>query len=176
MDEIKDLMDDYIFMYWRRFSRRVDKLIQFIKLGWNDYDWDVAYLYTVIDSKLDSMGRHFSQHGISEDNDKTIQKLRVLKKSLAKFQFDDYGYKYQSKKLPFKVDFEFEEHDKTLNGEKLYGMYSVYEGTKIKLSKEDQELYHKVLRQSIRFEVRMKKKYKKIFFKTLYKHERSLWD
>lgn len=184
MEPIKDFLDNYIVQYWNRFTRRVDKLIQFTKLGWNDYDWDQDYLTTVLDSKIDSMGRYFTQHGIDcSSKEHNIKVLRVLKKALDRWQADDYTDKYLAKKMGYPVRLELEQmssvelKQRELSEDSNACIINKYHGwTGVMLTPDEVKEYNKQNMRAWKFEHRMKRKYKRIFFNTLYKNYESLWD
>jgi hypothetical protein len=159
----------------KRFKRRVLKLIDFVKLGWEDNDWDYGYTYTLLHYKFKKQAEYFEKLGIAQDNKYTAKICRVLYKCIERFEQKegfDYFNMYAEKKLPFKTDFKFIPLQ-DIDGSRLV---TVYEGTDIPLSTADAELKLKIIRRAANFEHRMTKKYRKIFYKTMYKNMEKLWD
>lgn len=87
MHRLKDLID------------RLRRLYELVKLGWNDFDWDYAYLLILIEWKLDRMHTHFKElaedqkRGIgfcSVDIDKKIKVLAEMKELSKRFREDEY--------------------------------------------------------------------------------------
>ena len=52
-----------IKVLFERFTHRMRKLIQFIKLGWDDYDWDHGYLTNILVYKLNAMSVYHKTRG-----------------------------------------------------------------------------------------------------------------
>jgi hypothetical protein len=159
----------------RRFVRRTNKLIDFIKLGWEDYDWDYGYTYELLHYKFKKQAEYFEKSGLVEGSDYMAKVCRVLYKSIERFEEKgdfDFFSKYMEKKLPFKTDWKFVPSDRPGFSTTIW----VYEGTDIPISTADAELKSKMIRRAANFEQRMKKKYRKIFYKTMYKNMEKLWD
>lgn len=154
---------------------RITRLIDFIKLGWNDYDWDYGFTYTLLHYKFKKQAEYFAKSGIAQDHKHTAKACRVLYKSLSKFeQYDnDYFNKYMEKKLPFKYDMSF---GKVNHSTELSSVIWVYEGTNTPLSEADTALKLKIVGRAMRYEQRMIAKYRKIFYKTMDKYMERFWD
>jgi hypothetical protein len=156
----------------KRFIYRINKLCDFIKLGWNDYDWDYQFMLDILEYKFKKMENQFKYHGVAEDSNKSEQICRVLHKSLSKYQNDNYINKYKEKYLPFDVTFKITRNE----DDSVIKLVTIRSDTLEELTEDETVLYHKVFRRGYKYEKRMKKKYKKIFFKTMYKHLEKLWD
>lgn len=177
MEKTRDLIERYVVRPWLRFTRRTDKLIQFMRLGWNDYDSYYENLLDIMNSKFDSMGLFFSQRAYPCDNsDLAVKVCRVLKKSHSRWLNEDYYDKFMNKKLPFKYIITLVETGNQFQNQSTYTTEVQYADTQIKLSDSDYKLYTKRSNQSHKFERRMRNKYKRIYFNTLYKHIEKLWD
>lgn len=168
------LLDDLLRKV-KRFVNRANKLIDFIKLGWEDNDWDYGYTYKILHYKFKKQAEYFEKSGLVDGSDYMAKVCRVLYKSIERFEEKegfDFFTMYMDKKLPFKTDFKFvpAEHSDYST------MISVYAGTDIPLSTSDMELKSKIVRRAANFEYRMKKKYRKIFYRTMYKNMEKLWD
>lgn len=157
-----------------RFANRALKLWDFIKLGWNDNDWDYEYTYELLRYKFKKQEEYFLNSNIAVDNIKSAKIARVLNKSLDRFNGNKFDYyeKYREKHLPFKVDFAFIPAEDP----NYRTMIWVYEDSKIPLSTSDLELMQSVSNKAAKYERRMVKKYRKIFYRTMYKHMEELWD
>lgn len=170
---LKDKEDDVIHELKKAYFR-ITRLIDFIKLGWNDYDWDFGYTYTFLHYKFKKQAEYFAKSGIAQDHKHTAKICRVLYKSLAKFEQhdDDYFNKYMEKKLPFKYEMSFSK----LDGKDLSRLVWVYKDTDIPLSEADTALKSKIVGRAMRYEQRMVSKYRKIFYRTMDKYMEKLWD
>lgn len=168
MDQILEQLE----RYYTRFIHRACKLIDFIKLGWNDYDWDYARVLSLLDYKFRKMEVLFKEHGSAENSLKMAKVCRVLYKSLDKYNDVEYYEKYMNKKAPFRVKWGFIPSDK----EGYNQMIWLKEDTGVRLTEEENEIHSKYVRRAGNFEMRMKKKYKRIFFRTFSKYLEKLWD
>ena len=171
---LKDKEDDIIHRVKKAYFRIV-RLIDYIKLGWEDYDWDYGYTYNYLHFKFKKQAEYFAKSGIAQDHKHTAKVCRVLYKSLERFQQhnDDYFSKYMDKKLPFKYSMSFAK----LNEETgMSRVIWVYEGTDIPLSEADSALKSKIVGRASRYEQRMVTKYRKVFYSTMDKYMEKLWD
>jgi hypothetical protein len=157
---------------YNKFVFRVQKLIAFIKLGWNDEDWDHQYLLDILDYKFKAIEKRFTEHQIIQDSKYYAKVARVLHRSLEKAYNDDYHIKYMDKKAPFQLDWKFVPADEPGFTRCIW----VKSDTKEELTEQENEAYEKVSKRAYKYHARMKKKYKKIFFRTLYKNLDKLWD
>ena len=161
-----------IKVLFQRFTHRTRKLIEFIKLGWNDYDFDHAYLTEVLVYKLNAMSKYHKESGHTVDADKMAKQLRVAAKALQKYTVLDHSLDYD-RRNPSKVDSEYN-WSRTDNG--LLSLRRVYAGTDVEISEEDAKIIREEMRQSLRYEKRQLKRYKRIFFKIMYDNYLKFWD
>ena len=173
MDAIPDVT--WIKRKYNRIAHRITKLIQYIKLGWNDNDWDYGYTYDIIKYKLECQLKMFETSDIHTENDFSAKVCRVALKALDRFQYDKFEYhsNYAEKNLPFKYDMSFVPSPDNLGCSRVIW---VYEDSKEPLSVLDSELKNKVVLEAIGLEQRMHKKYKDLFYNLLNKHMDTLWD
>lgn len=171
VEYITDIPYD-IKVLFQRLTHRTRKLIDFIKLGWNDYDFDHAYLTEVLVYKLNAMSKYHKESGHTVDADKMAKQLRVAAKALQKYTVLDHSLDYD-RRNPSKVDSEYN-WSRTDNG--LLSLRRVYTGTEVEISEEDAKIIREEMRQSMRYEKRQLKRYKRIFFKIMYDNYLKFWD
>ena len=171
LDMLEDLPYDIQFIYTRTIHR-TRKLYDFIKLGWEDQDYDYGYLTDILKYKLDKMSLLHKNEGHAADHNIVAKRLRVASKALTLWQKDDYHSKYCDKKECLAYDYISKP-----SGEKGFSqLIRVYEGTSIELTDYDEAAVRKIYANARKFETHMKKKYKKIFFRIMYKYYESFWD
>ena len=69
MDEIRRLMYKI-----ERFFSKIIRVLEFIKLGWEDEDWDFEYLLKLIEFKCKKMREDFNNSGfLTEENRRDIR-------------------------------------------------------------------------------------------------------
>lgn len=173
LDAIPDR--SWIKRKYDRIQHRITKLFQFIKLGWNDNDWDYGYTYDILKYKLECQLDTFNNSPIHMENTFSAKVCRVALKALDKFHYDKFEYhsNYAEKNLPFKYKMSF------VPSPDIQGcsrMVWVYEDSEQPLALVDLELKNKVGREAIALEQRMHKKYKDLFYNLLNKHMDTLWD
>lgn len=171
VEYITDIPYD-IKVLFQRFTHRTRKLVQFIKLGWNDYDFDHAYLTDLLVYKLNAMSKYHKESGYSVDADKMAKQLRVAAKALQKYTELDHAADYD-RRNPSKVNSE-PSWCRTENG--LLTLKRVYTGTNTEISEDDSMIIREERRQSMRYEKRQLKRYKRIFFKIMYDNYLKFWD
>lgn len=161
-----------IGILFQRFNHRTRKLIQFIKLGWNDYDFDHGYLTDLLVYKLNAMSKYHKESGHTEDADKMAKQMRVAAKALQKYTDFNHATDYD-RRNPSKIN---SEHSWNRTESGLLSLKRVYTGTNLELSEEDIKIIREECRQSIRYEKRQLKRYKRIFFKLMYDNYLKWWD
>lgn len=161
-----------IKVLFERFTHRMRKLIQFIKLGWDDYDWDHGYLTNILVYKLNAMSVYHKTRGHTVDADKMAKQLRVAAKALQKYTVLDHSLDYD-RRHPSKVDSEHSWRN-TENG--FLTLKRVYTGTNIEISEDDAKIIREEMKQSLRYEKRQLKRYRRIFFKITYDNYLTWWD
>jgi hypothetical protein len=87
----KSRIKDFFWPIVRNY-RRICRSLAWAKLGWNNYDWDHAYLLEVIEFKLKRMQREIVVQGHHIPDKATDQSLRLAIKLVGKLQKHDYGY------------------------------------------------------------------------------------
>lgn len=171
VEYITDIPYD-IKVLFQRFMHRTRKLVQFIKLGWNDYDFDHAYLTDLLVYKLNAMSKYHKESGHTEDADKMAKQLRVAAKALRKYTELDHAAVYD-RRNPSKVNSEYS-WGRTENG--LLTLKRVYIGTNTEISENDSKIIQEEMRQSLKYEKRQLKRYKRVFFKIMYDNYLKFWD
>ena len=150
----------------KRFIYRAKKLLDFIKLGWNDEDYDSEFISDLIRYKLDTMSEYFIKSGHVESNEINAKRMRVASKALKQWHRYDFACEYDRRHSI--VEFEYDMDQQYL--------VKVYKGTKTQLSFNHERIVKEQTREAIKYEKRMKKRYKKIFFKIMYNHYLEFWD
>lgn len=59
----------------KRFTFRIKRLIDFIKIGYNDYDWGYDYLLDIEKYKLKKMSQYFHKSKIAEGNEERARSI-----------------------------------------------------------------------------------------------------
>lgn len=171
LSDIKDYILDIPYTIkcdYRRFTFRVKKLVDFIKLSWNDEDYDSEFMSDLIRYKLDSMVEYFTKHGHAESNDLNAKRMRVASKALKQWHRYDFSEVYDRRHGIVEFEYDFDMDSPYL--------VKVYKGTSTPLTTNHERIVKEQTRESIKFEKRMKKRYKKIFFKIMYNHYLEFWD
>lgn len=60
------------------------------RLIYNDRDWDWAFLYRIMASKMDNMADYHEKHGVWAGKDNAIHDLRECAKRLRRVEEEDY--------------------------------------------------------------------------------------
>ena len=155
----------------KRAYKRVIKLSKFLALGWNDEDYDHSYLTDMLVYKLNAMSELQKKEGHGVTHLNIAKQLRVARKALQLWQKDDYYINYIDKKE--KTAWEYASFPST---EGFFRLERVYTGTDLRVSEKDTIVIGKNSNAARRYEARMKKKYKRIFFRIMYKHYEQWWD
>jgi hypothetical protein len=150
----------------KRFIYRAKKLLDFIKLGWNDEDYDSEFISDLIRYKLDTMSEYFIKSGHAKSNERNAKRMRVASKALKQWHRYDFSCEYDRRHSI--VEFEYDMDQQYL--------VKVYKGTKTPLSPNHERIVKEQTREANKYEKRMKKRYKKIFFKIMYNHYLKFWD
>lgn len=97
-----DLWCSFLDTFWyswadpiRGFFRSVRRVIDYIPVVWNSYDWDHSYLLKLMQYKLKRMRKHHEKHHRHVGVEKTIKQLLVCEQlldRLAKDQYTDHDY------------------------------------------------------------------------------------
>lgn len=143
---------------------RISKLFTWLSLGWKDQDYDYKYFISILETKLNSMHTYFLHDGLNTiDRNTNIKALRLALKCLTHWQKTDWidVYRVNTKMFRWKIS-------------KRGVLYNDEKGT----FATDNELkrFNKFMWNATKFKKRMKKRYKKLFFRILYKHLENMWD
>ena len=77
-------------MMWR-FLQNIKRLIGWIPVLWNNYDFDGAYLLIVIEYKLKRMERLFREEGHCVGSGKSAQEMRIARLLIQRIVDDSYS-------------------------------------------------------------------------------------
>ena len=83
---------------WRIKSKikRIQNVLRWIPIIWNDRDWDYYHIYEILKQKLKHVEQHTVKNGNFVDSDKDIQNLRTAIDMIDKVQNEYYLEKYLS--------------------------------------------------------------------------------
>lgn len=154
-------------MYWNRLTHRIGKLITFIKLGWNDYDWDSQYLFDIMLVKLKQMENHFKLHGVAENHLTTAKQIRVARKCLD-YYVNKENTHYEIAQKYHKINYDFDFSGTSID--------RVCGRTNLLLSPRENKLIDKMNRKYEIQENKKRRKAKLRAFRIMFKYERHWWD
>lgn len=63
--------------YCSRFFYRIEKMVQFLKWGWTDSDWDYAFLLELEQKKIKSMADVFEKENFFEGCEFVVRDMRI---------------------------------------------------------------------------------------------------
>lgn len=161
--DIPSEVDHSIF----RGKQRIIKLVNFIKLGWNDEDWDHGYLTDLLEYKLNAMSNELKLRGHAEDSELRSKQLRVAAKALRLWQSERFADIYSIDK--YEIVWE-------PVGELTLSSKIVHADSKIELTSKELDIRQKELNECYKKQRRAAKKYKLIFFKLMYRNYNNFWD
>jgi hypothetical protein len=165
IEDVKEL--PYTIKYdIKRFVYRAKKLLDFIKLGWNDEDYDSEYISNLITYKLETMSEYFIKCGHAESSDINAKRMRVASKALKQWHRYDFACEYDRRHFVVKFEYDMDQQY----------LVKVFKGTKTPIGPILELAVKEQTREAIKYEKRMKKRYKKIFFKIMYNHYLEFWD
>ena len=164
--DICNIPDDISHSIFRG-KQRIIKLVNFIKLGWEDEDWDHGYLTKMLTYKLNAMSNELHLRGHAEDSELRAKQLRVAAKALNLWQSDKFTDIYNMDK--------YETTWKSV-GDRTVSSHIVHADTKIPLTEDELEIRAKELKESYKKQAKALKKYKLIFFKLIYRNYNNFWD
>lgn len=88
---IRDFFLDTFYWPVKQFARKVIKIVQYIPILWNDYDWDYSYIYVLLKYKLERTYKAIDYgYELPKSKNKRLKSLKrciVLLENLIK---DDY--------------------------------------------------------------------------------------
>jgi len=168
--------DSWLVRRLRRAYKRAVKLVEFIKLGWEDRDWDYMYTYALLEYKIKKMETLFKESSIHDDHKFSQKVCRVLRKSMKKFLNEDFYEDFLDKNCPIKYSSEVLPAVRESSGRQFYTMVDCIPGTKTPHTEADRYIISYYRIKAFEVERGMKKKYKAIFYNTLSKYMDTLWD
>ena len=64
----------------KKYLGKIARSFEFMKMGWNNEDWDYDYLLDLIEYKAKRIAKHISEHDIiiEEDQNKIVQQVEEL--------------------------------------------------------------------------------------------------
>jgi len=124
-------MSETIKWYIRKFIRKVKRLIRYIPVIWNSYDFDHRYATELFRMKLEDIADFMeSDRAMSVSAKEDAKRIRTAIKLMDKVYDEGYGTEYQDKLRELYgedvSDVEFVEHSYE-NGQKYYRMKRKYE-------------------------------------------------
>ena len=112
LDEINDFLEQmsafslrkYVSWRWRLISRRINKLVRWLPIIWNDYDWDQCYFYIILERKLRDMELYFLNADLpaldTPAQQKRIKVCRILAERMTSGYYSDQSIKEIEKAIP----------------------------------------------------------------------------
>lgn len=164
--DICNIPDDISHSLFRG-KQRILKLVNFIKLGWEDEDWDHGYLTKLLTYKLNAMSNELHVRGHAVDSELRSKQLRVAAKALNLWQSDRFVDIYRIDK--------YETTWKAV-GDLTVSSHIVHADTKIPLTEDELKLRARELKESYKKQNKALRKYKLIFFKIMYRNYSKFWD
>lgn len=94
---------------FKRFIRRVKRLLQFIPKVWNGYDWDYRYAVDLFSYQLDRIANEIEDRSWSVDAKMHASKIRTATRLMKKVYDEEYLLEYlnefEAKYGPSRIDF-----------------------------------------------------------------------
>lgn len=167
----EDIVDFYdnLTGYYRRTKHRLQKLYDFLRLGWNDFDWDHGFLTNILLYKLRKMSEEHEKNGHAENSTEIAKLLRTARLSLYNWQKRDVRDRFIKEYMGL-VPVVRMSHISP-----IYFTY-YYPGTDSKLLPEDEKMYSEAISYAHKKERKYRHKYKRKFFKIMYENYERFWD
>lgn len=153
----------------KRFFKKIIRVIEFIKLGWHDEDWDFYYLLKLIEFKCTKMRSYLGNSQVLIDSDK-LDIIIGLNRTLyyIKCYTDPYIlYKDKYGEFPLEVS-----HRTVPCENGCYRMVTINKKTGAVLSEEEEKVYHEYIITLNNLE---QESWNKIF-ETISKEGQKWWD
>jgi len=166
-----DLKDELKHRLWplRRLYHQICRSLAWARLGWNNYDWDHAYLLDVMVFKMKRMQKAIFEEGHHIPEKAPIQSLKLCIKLGEKLRKDDYFYHHGLHNAKW-GDLEFIEKVDEKTGRKYTGM------GRPGVPKEKEEEERAEFLEACRKDDSIKVRDTRWFFGIMAKYQESWWD
>jgi len=157
-----------IRLFFRIWFERLERMISFAKLGYDNYDFDYAHVYDILLFKLKRLEKVL-KNGDTEQNDKSMRALSLAIKLCKRLQEEDYSFHYQNAIKKWEAVMV----ERSSSNKNFTTLELVPNRAKTKKEKED---FEKQVRSSIQMDERRHQRDTDIFYKILAKYSRTWWD
>ena len=172
VDDLLTFLKDIFYYNPRGFIRNLKRSIDYVKLGWNNYDWDGGYLYEVIQFKLKRMLPELENgHAIpNQYNELKALKLAIKLGDKLLNSWDSYKqFSDLHNKKWGEVNISFEK----VEGSKCSRILSNRPNAN---TEEEKEKENKELREAWKKDRNREDRDRKIYFGILEKYIDFMWD
>lgn len=175
-DLIENMIDYYrsVRWYFKTFFERIRRIISYIPILWNMYDWDYSYAINIFTFQLERIAKNI------EDNDKYLtskskaQRIRTITKLMKKVYDDEYSMEYydimEKKYGKAAMNISFEPIDKENSGQQLYEMKREWD------SYDNSEEIEKEYKRLFNLSQEKQKKAENLVWKLIEHNIRNFWD
>lgn len=85
-------------MYWfKRKWRQVKRVLDYLPIIWNGYDWDYRYSIELFQHQLKRTAKEIKANGHREDKERVAHRIETAVEFLEKVYDEEYAYEYASK-------------------------------------------------------------------------------
>jgi len=91
LEKVKDKLEDFVWPVVRLY-RRIKRVVQYAKIGYDTEDFDSAYAMREFCDKLDTLANHIEKHKLHTDYEENVKDIRAATERLRRVIDDDYYF------------------------------------------------------------------------------------